>query len=218
MLQQGSPVADLAYLLPEGAPSTMPFWGSGVVPAPPAGYDYDYVNTDVLLHRTSVAADGSLHVEGSSAMPDGMSYRALVLPPTSEMTPEVSGKLHEIVAAGATIVGPRPKASPSLSRYPDADGEVLEVANDLWGDMDGVTDTKHAFGMGMTCSGLALNEVLGRLNDPPDSASSGALRASRHGCTASQPMPPRDIRWLLRIVNRFAADRRRPFAGASGRG
>ncbi len=29
MLQQGSPVADLAYLLPEGAPSTMPFWGAG---------------------------------------------------------------------------------------------------------------------------------------------------------------------------------------------
>ena len=30
MLQQGSPVADLAYLLPEGAPSTMPFWGAGL--------------------------------------------------------------------------------------------------------------------------------------------------------------------------------------------
>jgi hypothetical protein len=29
MLQQGRPVADIAYLLPEGAPSTMPFWGSG---------------------------------------------------------------------------------------------------------------------------------------------------------------------------------------------
>ena len=78
------------------------------------------------------------------------------------MTPEVSGKLHELVAAGATIVGPRPKASPSLAHYPDADSEVVEMANDLWGDMDGVTDTKHAFGKGMTCSGLALNEVLGR--------------------------------------------------------
>ena len=34
MLQQGSPVTDLAYLLSEGAPSTMPFWGAGLVPAP----------------------------------------------------------------------------------------------------------------------------------------------------------------------------------------
>ncbi len=56
LLQQGSPVADLAYLLPEGAPSTMPFWGAGLQPAPPKGYDYDYVNTDILLHRMSVAA------------------------------------------------------------------------------------------------------------------------------------------------------------------
>ena len=56
MLQQGSFVADLAYLLPEGAPSTMPFWGAGLQPAPPPGYDYDYINTDILLHHTSVDA------------------------------------------------------------------------------------------------------------------------------------------------------------------
>src|SRR6201986_3968017 len=58
MLQQGTPVADIAYLQPEGAPSTMPFWGSGLTPAPPAGFDYDVMNTDVLLHHTSVGADG----------------------------------------------------------------------------------------------------------------------------------------------------------------
>jgi hypothetical protein len=82
MLQQGSPVMDLAYLLPQGAPSTMPFWGAGLLPAPPKGYDYDYVNTDILLHKMSVGADGSVRVAGSPAMPDGMSYRVLVLPPT----------------------------------------------------------------------------------------------------------------------------------------
>ncbi len=90
MLQQGSPVADLAYLLPEGAPSTMPFWGVGFA-ACSAGraMTTTYVNTDVLLHRTSVAADGRVHVEGSAEMPEGMSYRVLVLPPTTLMTPEV---------------------------------------------------------------------------------------------------------------------------------
>ncbi len=101
-------MADLAYLLPEGAPSTMPFWGKGLQPAPPPGYDYDYLNTDVLLHQTSVLADGRLHVTGSEAMPAGMSYRVLVLPPTTQMTPEVLHKLKELVAAGATITGPRP--------------------------------------------------------------------------------------------------------------
>jgi len=175
MLQQGSPVANLAYLLPEGAPSTMPFWGAGLVPAPPAGYDYDYLNTDILLHHTSATADGRIHVEGSSAMPEGMSYRVLVLPPTAQMTRDVAVKLHELVEAGATIVGPRPKASPSLELYGEGDGWVRELADDLWGDVDGVTDTQHAFGKGMTYWGLTLDEVLSRLKAAPDFASSGSL-------------------------------------------
>ncbi len=175
LLQQGDPVADLAYLLPEGAPSTMPFWGDGLQPAPPAGYDFDVMNTDVLMNRTSVAADGRIHIEGSSAMPDGMSYRVLVLPPTRQMTPEVLQKLHDLVAAGATLVGPRPTSSPSLLHYPDADAQVQTLATDLWGDMDGITLNQHAFGKGMTYWGIPLDEVLTRLKTAQDFASSGSL-------------------------------------------
>lgn len=175
MLQQGDPVADLAYLLPEGAPSTMPFWGSGLEPKPPAGYDYDYMNTDVLLHRSSVLPDGRIHVEGSSQMPDGMTYRVLVLPPSTQMTPEVLTKLHEMVQAGATIVGPRPTGSPSLVDYPKADAQVHAMALDLWGDMDGVTLNQHAFGKGMTYWGLSLDEVLTRLKTRRDFEASGSL-------------------------------------------
>ena len=177
MLQQGDPVADLAYLLPEGAPSTMPFWGDGLQPAPPSGYDYDYLNTDILLHHTSVTADGHIHVDGSAAMPNGMAYRLLILPPSTRMTPEVLHKLHDLVEAGATIVGPRPMRSPSLLHYPEADNEVRTLAADLWGDMDGVTLNQHAFGKGMTYWGLSLDEVLSRLNTPPDFASSRSLNA-----------------------------------------
>lgn len=32
----------------------------------------------MLLNRASVTADGQIHVEGSSAMPEGMNYRVLV--------------------------------------------------------------------------------------------------------------------------------------------
>ena len=175
MLQQGSPVADLAYLLPEGAPSTMPFWGSGLQPALPSGYDYDFVNTDILLNHTSVAGDGRIHIEGSKEMPDGMTYRVLVLPPMTQMTPEVAHKLHELVAAGATIVGPRPTSSPSLAHGGEADAQVRDSATDLWGDMDGVTLNQHAFGKGMTYWGITLDEVLTRVKSAPDFASSGAL-------------------------------------------
>jgi len=166
MLQQGHFVADLAYLLPEGAPSTMPFWGSGLEPAPPAGYDYDYINTDILLHHTNADADG-IHLDS------GMTYRVLVLPPTQEMTPEVLHKLHQLVASGALIMGPRPSTSPSLEHYPNPDNEVHTLASDLWGDTDGVTDNQHHFGKGTVYSGLALNDLLARLHIQPDFAAAG---------------------------------------------
>ncbi|HZE16141.1 MAG TPA: glycosyl hydrolase, partial [Mycobacterium sp.] len=154
MLQQGRFVADLAYLLPEGAPSTMPFWGPGLEPAPPAGYDYDYINTDVLLNRMSVGADGRL------MLPDGMSYRVLVLPQIDRMTPPVLRKIRDLVAGGATVIGPRPVRSPSLAGYPDADREVQAMAADVWADLDGITKTWRAYGKGKIVWGLPPAEVL----------------------------------------------------------
>lgn len=166
ILQQGHFVADLAYLLPEGAPSTMPFWGSGLEPPLPPGYDYDFINTDILLHHAHADANG-IHLDS------GMSYRVLVLPPTKEMTPEVLRKLHELVTDGAIIMGPRPAASPSLEHFPEADDEVHALATDLWGDTDGITNNQHHFGKGTVYSGLALNDLLARLHIGPDFAAAG---------------------------------------------
>jgi len=171
LLQQGLFVADLAYLLPEGAPSTMPFWGAGLKPAPPEGYDYDYVNTDVLLNRMSVGEDGRL------LLPDGMSYRALVLPEIDRMTPPVARKIRELVVGGATVVGPKPVKSPSLAGYPNADREVEALAGDLWGDLDGVSRTQHVYGKGKVVWGLPLAEVLKSLRVPKDFECSRVLDA-----------------------------------------
>lgn len=171
MLQRGLPVADLAYLLDEGAPSTMPFWGAGLKPAPPAGYDYDYVNTDVLLNRMSV--DGS----GRIVLPDGVSYRLLVLPETDRMTVPVLRKIRELVEGGAVVLGPKPLKSPSLAGYPAADREVAEMASDLWGDLDGVSRTKRVYGKGMVVWGLAPAEVLASIRVLPDVEYSRGLDA-----------------------------------------
>lgn len=162
LLQQGRFVADIAYLLPEGAPSTPPFWGPGLRPALPGGYDFDWINTDVLLHHASATGDGRLQLSS------GMTYRILVLPQTDEMTPEVIQKIRELVADGAVVVGPRPRRSPSLAGYPQADIEVQALAADLWGDMDGITDNRHSFGKGQVIWGLPLEEVLSPMNVPRD--------------------------------------------------
>ena len=171
MLQQGRPVADVAYLLPEGAPSTMPFWGSGLRPTPPVGFDYDYINTDLLLHHAHIA-------NGNIALDSGAQYRVLVLPPIQLMTPEVAHKLHDLVEAGAALAGPRPMRSPSLVDSEHADEAVKTVADDLWGDVDGVTKNEHHFGKGVVYDGLTMDDVMRRLHLHPDFTSSGALDAA----------------------------------------
>jgi hypothetical protein len=172
MLQQGLFVADLAYLLNEGAPSTMPFWGAGLKPAPPAGYDYDYVNTDVVLNRMSVDAEGRI------VLPDGMSYRMLVLPEIDRMTLPVLRKIRELVHNGATVLGPKPWQHPGLAGYPNADREVQALAEELWGDLDGLSRTKRSYGKGTVVWGLAPAEVLTSLRVPRDVEYSRPLDAN----------------------------------------
>src|SRR6185369_14081139 len=162
MLQQGRFVADFAYLLNEGAPSTMPFWGDGLKPAPPEGYDFDYVNADVLLNRMEV------NDEGRIVLPDGMSYRVLVLPPTDRMTPPVLRKIWRLVQKGATVLGPKPLHSPSLSGYSNGDGPVRYMAEELWGDLDGVSRTKRKFGKGTVVWGLSPADVIASMGTSKD--------------------------------------------------
>ena len=58
LLQKGKYIADIAYMLNEGAPSTMPFWGAGLQPAKPGGYQFDYVNADVVVNLMKADTSG----------------------------------------------------------------------------------------------------------------------------------------------------------------
>lgn len=122
MLQAGNPVADVAYFIGEDTPKM-----TGIQqPALPKGFDYDYINAEVILNRLSVKA-------GRLVLPEGTSYRVLVLPPGETMRPEVLRRLKTLVDAGATVVGPAPKKSPSLENYPKCDQEVEALTKELWG-------------------------------------------------------------------------------------
>ncbi len=162
MLQQGKFVADIAYLLDEGAPSTMPIWGSGLNPAVPEGYDYDYINADVLIHRMTVSQDGRL------TLPDGMSYAVLVLPETRYMTLPVLQKIHELVQDGATVSGPKPVFTPGLSGYPGSEKIMQELVSDLWGDLDGISRTRRVVGKGKIIWGTPVGTILEMTGIKPD--------------------------------------------------
>ncbi|MBW6500818.1 MAG: hypothetical protein K0B05_05425, partial [Bacteroidales bacterium] len=162
MLQQGRFVADLAYLLDEGAPSTMPVWGTGLEPSPPEGYDFDYINADVLINLMSVSDDGRL------ILPGGMSYALLVLPNSSTMTLPVITKLRDIIKEGATIVGPRPKETPGLSGFPGSEVTFKTLADEIWGDLDGISRTRRIVGKGKVFWGTPLKTALEVLEVRPD--------------------------------------------------
>ncbi|MGA2032904.1 MAG: glycosyl hydrolase [Thermoguttaceae bacterium] len=128
LLQQVLFVADVCYLQPEGAPRRFappPTALSG--PNIRGGYNFDGCTPEVVLTRMSVEG-------GRIVLPDGMSYRLLVLPQVETMTPALLGKIKELVEAGATVVAPWcPQKAPGLSNYPACDEEVKTLAAELWG-------------------------------------------------------------------------------------
>ncbi|HTY36591.1 MAG TPA: glycosyl hydrolase [Bacteroidota bacterium] len=143
ILRQGLPVADVCFLVPEGAPQVFRPPLTAVRGNPPdrLGYNFDGCAPDVLLGSMSVR-------DGKLMLPDGMSYRVLVLPERETMTPALLKKIKDLVEAGATVVGPRVLKSPSLSRYPACDTEIKTLADELWGDIDGIRSTEHHLGKG----------------------------------------------------------------------
>jgi len=61
-----------------------------------------------------------------------MRYKYLVRPDSGRYTPAALEKVLELVMAGATVIGPKPSVSPSLSDYPNADKKIQELAAQIW--------------------------------------------------------------------------------------
>ena len=157
MLQQGQFVADVCYYYGDQAPNFWPAFHD--VPEKPLldglgkGYDYDVVNSDVILNRMSVK-------DGRIVLPDGMGYRMLVLRDQSQMPLEVLKKIADLVRAGATVVGPRPATVPGLKDFEARTGELAVLASEVWGNCDGSSVKERSYGDGHVFWGLSPSEVL----------------------------------------------------------
>ncbi|MDP4240967.1 MAG: glycosyl hydrolase, partial [Bacteroidota bacterium] len=157
MLQQGLNIADVAYFIGEDAPKM-----TGVTdPALPVGYQFDYMNAEVIEKYMTVK-------NGLITLPSGTQYRLMVLPKLETMRPEVLAKIKQLVHEGAVILGPAPKRSPSLQNQPVADQQVKAMAADLWGNADGIKVKIHKFGKGMVINGMNMKEALALINCVPD--------------------------------------------------
>jgi hypothetical protein len=142
LLREGLPVTDILYLTPEGAPNVFrppvsALAGSRTMPDR-QGYNFDGIDPQTLIERVKVR-------HGKLVLPDGMSYRLLVLPETETMTPKLLAKIRDLAKAGATVIGSRPQKSPSLVNYPRCDAEVKRLADEIWGDALPAAHTNSVF-------------------------------------------------------------------------
>ena len=71
--------------------------------------------------------------DGRIVLPDGMSYRMLVLPQVEAMTPKLLRKIRDLVQAGGTVLGWPPSRSPSLEGYPKCDDVVKTLVVNGYG-------------------------------------------------------------------------------------
>ena len=153
LLQQGKFGADVLYFYGEDSNLTAIFDRKS--PDVPAGYGFDYVNADALIHE--------LHsVNGRIETKSGMSYRVLGLDPYSRhMSLPVLRAIHTLVENGAVVAGPKPDNDPSLA---DDQAEFKTLDDELFGDGTGT----HKVGKGTVYAGQSLGAALQAMQVAPD--------------------------------------------------
>lgn len=160
LLRQGHSVNDLLYHLGGDTPLKIATWR--LRPVPPTGYDYDVCNDEILLERTSVR-------EGRIELPDGMSYRLLVLAGGPGLTLPAARKLRALVEAGAVVLASvKPTHSPSLGDGELADLELRQIVDALWGKAPLAGKGEKQSGLGRVLWGYSPAEALARLGLKPD--------------------------------------------------
>lgn len=147
LLQRGLFAADVCYYYGDHVPNFAQLKArdpAGVLP----GYDYDVITEEAILDRASVK-------NGRIVMPDGMSYRLLVLRDHSAISLPVLRKIAKLVDAGATVIGPKPTRATALADAAAADAEVRQIAARLWDS-------------GKIAAGKNTRDVLASLGVKPD--------------------------------------------------
>jgi hypothetical protein len=153
LLQQGHFGADVVYFYGEDSNLTAIF--DSKAPDVPAGYGFDYINADGLIHMLS-AADGRITTKS------GMQYRLLALDPYSKhMSLPVLRAIYKLVEDGAVVAGQKPSDDPSLA---DDQAEFQKLNDELFGDGSG----EHTVGKGKVYAGQNAAAALKAMNVVPD--------------------------------------------------
>ncbi|NHE58198.1 glycosyl hydrolase [Cyclobacterium plantarum] len=190
MLRQGNYVADVLLYYGDDAPNLVPpkrldpnytpdmpglfpdyFYDESkcphcgrprpVNPGKLPGYEYDYINEDVITSRLKTE-------NGALVLPEGQAYKILVLPDRMDISLEVLQRLEQLIFNGAIVLGRKPERASSLKGYPESDKEVKKIADQIWGNSDGEKVFSNKYGRGTIYWRKSVREVLDELSILPD--------------------------------------------------
>lgn len=128
MLAQGKFVGDVAYYYGDGAPKFFPTLQGDpdrpMIEGLSAGYDFDVVNTDVILNRMDSK-------EGKIVFPDGLNYNLLVLPNIEDIPDIVIEKVEQLIELGANVLVQNPAIAKKIKGNILTYNTIDEALNEL---------------------------------------------------------------------------------------
>lgn len=156
LMRQGKSAIDLCIYLGENAPVKILTYR---LPDLPGGFDFDAFTAHALHTRMDVS-------DGKIILPDGISYRMMVLPRNGDITLEALQKIAALVKGGAKIYGPKPIYSHSGKDVSKA-RQYKGLADELWGKTPGPRG-KNTVGKGQVYWGVSLAEAIEQAGIIPD--------------------------------------------------
>ncbi|MFP3594482.1 glycosyl hydrolase [Chryseobacterium sp. SIMBA_038] len=148
LMRIGKYVADICVYLGENAPVKILTYR---LPDIPGGFDFDAFSTDALLTRM----DGE---DGKIILPDGVSYKMMVLPRNGDITLTALRKIADIVYKGGNIYGSKPLKSGSAADI-GKENEYQKLTEKLWGQNPSLIGSKK-YGKGSVYWGGNLKSTL----------------------------------------------------------
>ncbi len=119
LLQEGRRVVDVACIYAEGAPLNF----NNIKFSLPFGYDYDFCTLEIIERMT--VKDGIIN------LPNGVSYKYLILPDTERLSLPLVQKVQALKKAGAKVYLQKSViGTPGLEGYPKSDMQVKDITSD----------------------------------------------------------------------------------------
>ncbi len=124
-----------------------------------AGYDYEVINTDILLDSLSVK-------NGKLILTNGAEYSVLALENEELINPKVLLKVKELAENGANITGKKPQGISDIKNSPLTKAEGEKLINELWKKIS--SSELNLNQKGNIYSGISSKEILEKLNISSD--------------------------------------------------